>query len=284
MLDLISGLIQLLIIVAIVFAVVAFIGYNKLRRFAEDVKEAASNIKVAIGNQVKIVNDLTAMVLRYHEDEKLTMLKVSEDLAVASLQSAYQQANAVLSTIQGVVQRYPELKSNQQFNRLMDSVEKADSQIHQTQTTYNAVAKAYNVKRGSFPTVFYASTLGFGAAQYLDFDSMNPQAGTAVPLITDDGERVRQIMGVAGTKALEGARSLAHHGREVAEKTLHMVQSGNVPGLGDGGSFTYLDEKNTPQGPLSRAELEAIFRAGRISADTKVLKTGAKEWVVYREL
>jgi hypothetical protein len=35
---------------------------------------------------------------------------------------------------------------------------------------------------------------------------------------------------------------------------------------------------------MARPELDAAFRAGRINGDTKVLRSGAKEWVAYRTL
>ena len=281
--ELIGSLIQLAIFAAIVLGIIAFFGYNKLRRMAEDAKEAISNIKLAIGNKAQILNDLSSIVLRYHQDEQLMVLKISEDLAVSSLQSMYQQTGAVLSTIQGIAQRYPELKSNAQFDHLMSSVEQADGKIHDAQRHYNSIAKDYNVRRGSFPTLLYAGVVGFGPAQYLDFDSAHPNAGQSATLISDDGERVRQIMGVAGAKALEAGRTLAHHGRELAERTVQKVQSGNL-GLGAGEEFTYLDENQKPQGPMSREELDNVFRAGRITVDTKVLKSGGKAWVTYREL
>src|SRR5919197_923033 len=101
-----------LFLFVIIVGFIAFRGYNKLRRYSEGVKEAGSNIKIAIGKKAQLVNDLTAITLRYHEDEQLIMLKISEDATVASLPQMYQQTGAVLSTIHGVAQRYPELKSN----------------------------------------------------------------------------------------------------------------------------------------------------------------------------
>ena len=62
--ELIGGLIQLAIFAAIVLGIVAFFGYNKLRRMAEDAKEAVSNIKLAIGNKAQILNDLSSIVLK----------------------------------------------------------------------------------------------------------------------------------------------------------------------------------------------------------------------------
>src|SRR5262245_22884273 len=121
--SLIGALLQLAFYVIVIGGIIAFFGYNKLRKHSEELKEATSNIKLAIGNKAQILNDLSAVVLRYHQDEQLMMLKISDDAAVASLQSMYRQTGTVLSTIQGVAQRYPELKANAQFGQLMSSVE-----------------------------------------------------------------------------------------------------------------------------------------------------------------
>lgn len=82
----IEGLIKLAIFVAVILAVVSFWGYNKLRLLSENVKEAWSNITVATRKKVSLVNQLIDSVKSYQESEKFVMLKMSDDLTVASLQ------------------------------------------------------------------------------------------------------------------------------------------------------------------------------------------------------
>lgn len=287
MIDFLVGLATFAIIVFLVLVAIALWGYNALRKLAEEVKEAASNIKVAMGKKTQLVNDLTALVLRYHEDEKLTMLKVSEDLTVAAMQQTYQQTGAMLSTINGIAQRYPELKSNEQFGQLMISIQQAENGIQEFRMRFNNRAKEYNVRRGSFPHVFYSSLLGFSAAQYLDFDAFHEQAGSTTPLISDDGERMRQLMGLAGSKALEAGRNLAHHSKVLAEKAVAKAQESRAAlaaGAGAEGEYTILDTQQLPQGPFTRAELDTMLQDGRITAETRVLRSGAKEWVPFGSL
>jgi hypothetical protein len=288
MIDFLVGIFTLAVIAFLILLVVGLWGYNALRKLAEEVKEAASNIKVAMGKKTQVVNDLTALVLRYHEDEKLTMLKVSEDLTVSSLQQNYQQTGAMLSTINGLAQRYPELKSNEQFSQLMGSVQKAENGIQEMRMRFNNRAKEYNVRRGSFPHVFYSSMIGFNAAQYLDFDAFHEQSGQGAPLISDDGERMRQLMGQAGSRALEAGRNLAHHSKALAEKTVAKVQEsrGALPTAATAptAEFTILGPDQLPQGPFSRVELEAMAASGQIAPDTRVLRSGAREWVPFASL
>lgn len=97
--NLISSIFWLAFYLAIILAGIALWGYNKLRRLVEDVREAESNCSVVISKKTQLVNDLTALVLRYHQDEQLVMLKVSSDQSVGSMSSSYSSAGAVLGRV-----------------------------------------------------------------------------------------------------------------------------------------------------------------------------------------
>ncbi len=292
--NLISSIFWLAFYLVVILGGVALWGYNKLRRLVEDVREAESNTSVVIAKKTQLVNDLTALVLRYHQDEQLVVLKVSSDLGVGSMLSSYNSAGSMLATINGVAQRYPELKSNAQFGMLMDSISSCEKEIQTWRLKFNGIAKDYNVHRSSVPHTFYAGLLGFQPAQYLNFDSMGAAMGASTAAtLADDGERMREIMGLAGTKALGAGKTLANQGRMLVEKTAAKLQeSGLNTGMppepmrsvGPAEEFSYLDATNAPQGPVSRAQLEELFRAGKIGAETNVLKTGGTGWVRYGAL
>ena len=57
-----------------------------------------------IAKKTQLVNDLTALVLRSHQDEQLVVLKVSSDLDVGSMLSSYSSAGSMLAIINGVAQ------------------------------------------------------------------------------------------------------------------------------------------------------------------------------------
>ena len=293
----ITSLFWLAFYVAVILGGVALWGYNKLRRHVEDVREAESNTSVVIAKKTQLVNDLTALVLRYHQDEQLVVLKVSSDNSVGSMMTSYNSAGAVLSTIGGLAQRYPDLKSNAQFGMLMDSISNCEREIQDWRLKFNATAKTYNIHRSSVPHTFYAGFLGFQQAQYLNFDSMGAAMGASTAAtLADDGERMREIMGLAGSKALGAGKVLAGQGRMLVEKTASKLQDARfsagaaaepveaVRSLGAAEQFSYLDSANTPQGPMSRLELDQLFQAGQITAETNVLKAGAKGWVRFGEL
>jgi len=95
--DFVIGLFRFAIFTAIVMGIVVAWGYNGLRRLAENVKEAWSNIQVVARKQISMVNQLIDVARRYDESEKFTVLKISEDLSVSAVQRVIQQSGTVLT-------------------------------------------------------------------------------------------------------------------------------------------------------------------------------------------
>jgi LemA protein len=239
------------------------------------VKEAWSNIGVVTRRKVALVNQLIEMVHEYQESEKLVMLKISDDLTTNSVQRANQQSGTVLAAINGIAQRYPELKASEQYNHLASAINGSEIDLQNIRRTYNKVTREYNVARTSIPDVFYSQFLGFHAAPYLSLDAAeSPDASVQQPMISDDGERVSELLGMAG----RAARNLAAQGRLLAEKSVARVQ-GQIDT-----QFTYLDVERKPKGPVSRAELDQLFQSGAINPETDIFMAGAPNWGKYGEL
>lgn len=274
----IGGLIKLALILGVILVIVAFWGYNKIRRLAENVKEAWSNITIATRKKVSLVNQLIDVVKGYQESEKLVMLKVSDDLTVSAVQQANQQSGAVMSAINGMAQRYPELKSAEQYHRLVDSIQQSEEGLETARTRYNQAAKEYNVTRTSIPHVFYSGLLGFHAAGYLDMDAVESDSSFQKPIISDDGERVNELLGKAGGKMLGAAKRMAEQGKMLAEKGTTRLQQGATA------EFHYLDAQRQPKGPVSLADLTALYESGEITDETDLLPAGGKTWGKYRDL
>lgn len=218
------GLFQLLIFIVVVLGIVAFFGYNKLRAFAESIKEAWSNIGVAGRKQASLINQLIDVVKGYQESEKLVMLKVSEDMSnTSNVAQMYQQSGMVLSSVNGLAEKFPELKADQQYKRLIDSIQSCESQLEEARARYNRTVKEYNTARSSIPTVFYAPVLGFKAAPYLEFDADNQvmDMGTLKSFSADDdGARLNALLGQAGSKLIQVSNKTIEVGKLAAQKAV----------------------------------------------------------------
>jgi len=236
----IGSVIEFLFFIVIVLTVIALFGYNSLRSLAEQIRESWSNIGVTARKQVSLINQLIEVVKGFQESEKLVMLKVSDDMSSAnSVSQMHQQAGMVLSTVSGMARQFPELKSNQQYARLIDSIQACEAQLENARQTYNKSIKAYNTKRSSIPTVFYAHLLGFKPAGYLEFDGSGETSdtGSMNTFVSDDGERVNALLGQAGNKLLNLSSRAIETGKGVTQKAIesgkalaekHQVKSRNT--------------------------------------------------------
>lgn len=284
----IVAIVQLLVFGAIGLAIVAIWGYNSLRRLAEGVKEAQSNIEVALRKKISLVNQLIDVANKYSDRESMVMLKVSQDTTEAAMQQMYQQSGTVLSTINGLAQKFPELKASEQYTNLAAAIAKSEEQVQDFRVICNARIKEYNSKRSALPHALYASALGFRPARYLELEAIeSSDASVQKGIFSDDGDRINELLGMAGTKVLGATKVAASQGRMIAEKAASRVQqelAARAAAAAAGAEYHYLDSARTPKGPVSRAELDNLFAAGQISAETDVLEVGKSTWIKFSEL
>jgi hypothetical protein len=131
----IGGLNEFVLFIGVVIAVIAFLGYNRLRALAESCREAVSNIDIVCKKQISLTNQLLEVVKGYQESEKLVMLKISDDMSSAGKAAQlYQQSNMVLSATTGIAQKIPELKSNENYKLLIGSIQVCEAQLEKRMT------------------------------------------------------------------------------------------------------------------------------------------------------
>lgn len=87
---------------------------------------------------------------------KLAGAKTPEDTIAA----ANQQSQA-LARLLVVVENYPNLKANEQFNRLMDELSGTENRIAVERMRYNQLVQQYNTRRRQFPSNVTAKLFGF---------------------------------------------------------------------------------------------------------------------------
>jgi len=149
----------------------------------------------------------------------------------------------------------------------------------------NATIKDYNSHRSALPHALYAGMLGFRPARYLELESVESSDSMVErPVFSDDGDRVNELLGMAGTKMLGATRTLASQGKLLAEKAASRVQTEMAARAAATREYHYLDAGRSPRGPVSREELDQLFRSGTITTETDVLEAGAKGWTKYATL
>ena len=201
------------------------------------------------------------------------------------MRDAYQQSGTMLAAIQGMAQRFPELKATEQFKELLPAIDRAESDLQNWRVRFNATIKDYNSHRSALPHALYAGMLGFRPARYLELESVESSDSLIErPVFADDGDQVKELLGMAGTKMLGATKTLASQGKLLAEKAATRVQTEMAARAAATREFHYLDVDKSPKGPVSRDELNLLFRSGSISSETDVLETGQKSWTKYGAL
>ncbi|MBK5204454.1 MAG: LemA family protein [Polaromonas sp.] len=277
----ISGLFWLLVCLALVFAVVAFKSYNKLQSHAQTIRERSSNIQVAVSKKLSLINQLIDVVKSFQESEQFTHLKISQDNSNTGLHSAYQQSGAVMTSLQGLADRFPNLKASEQYHRLVDSIQACEADIQGQRERYNVAVREYNTVRLSIPTVFVASMLGFSTASYLEFDvSGVAEPGHLKNFKTDDGERLQQLLSNAGGHIVGASKMLVNQATEVSKLAVETIRDKSQSSP----DFFYQIAGGVPSGPVKLQTLVDQVRSGLLSAEIQVAEAGSSTWRSLAEL
>lgn len=182
----------LLIILAIV--VVAAIwgvkSYNGLVSQDEAVSSAWSQVENVYQRRADLIPNLVATVKGYAAHEESTLEGVVEARAKAtqmnvtdlseenikSFQQAQGQLSSALSRLMVVVERYPDLKANENFKDLQAQLEGTENRIAEARRVFNETAKTYNVAVRTFPTNIIAGMFSFPVKGYFTADEGASQA------------------------------------------------------------------------------------------------------------
>src|SRR6188508_3081442 len=142
--------------------------YNTFVKQEESVKAQWAQVE----NQLQRRNDLipnlveTTKGFAQHEESVYKEIADARSRLLAakspeeSIAAANQQSTA-LGRLLAVVENYPQLKSNEQFNRLMDELAGTENRIAVERMRYNERIQEYNTARRQFPSNVTASVFGF---------------------------------------------------------------------------------------------------------------------------
>jgi LemA protein len=107
----------------------------------------------------------------------------NDPAAMQQFEQAQAGLSSALSRLLVVVERYPDLKSNQNFLELQSQLEGTENRIAVERQRYNETAQAYNTAIRKFPGSMVASFSGFKAKSY--FKVQTPEA-TQAPNVNFD--------------------------------------------------------------------------------------------------
>jgi len=142
-------------------------------------EEAVTNNMSQIDNQLKRRNDLIPNLVNtvkgYAKQEKDVISSITNaraNLAGANTTSEKSKADgeltSALNRLLVVVENYPDLKSNENFKSLMDSLEGTENRLAVARKDYNDSVKDYNSSIKKFPGVITARICGFEQKPYFE--------------------------------------------------------------------------------------------------------------------
>jgi len=175
-----------LAVLVLVAASLSGCSYNKFTTQEEAIKAAWAEVQNQLQRRNDLIPNLVESVKGITQQEQEVFGRIADSrakLAGAStpeqqIQAANEQSQA-LARLLVVVENYPQLRSNEQFSRLMDELSGTENRLAVERMRYNERVQAYNVSRRQFPSNITASIFGF--KEYTLFDA--PTAAEAVPRV-----------------------------------------------------------------------------------------------------
>ena len=179
-------ILTILVLICVVFLLYGVFSYNKLVKLDETVKEKWSQVENVYQRRADLIPNLIESVKGYTSHEKETLLAVTEarakvggmvnigDKALndpAKFKQFQQAQNAMSSALQRlmvVVEKYPDLKANQNFLNLQSQLEGTENRITVERKRFNEAARNYNTNIKQFPKMFLAQAYGFKEKPYFE--------------------------------------------------------------------------------------------------------------------
>jgi LemA protein len=175
-----------LALVVLIAATVSGCSYNKFTTQEEAIKAAWAEVQNQLQRRNDLIPNLVETVKGFaaHEEEILKDIAESRSRLLAAkspeetIQAANQQTSA-LGRLLAVVENYPNLKANEQFNRLMDELAGTENRLSVARMRYNERIQEYNSATRRFPGNVTAKMFSF--KQYPYFEA--PASATALPKV-----------------------------------------------------------------------------------------------------
>jgi LemA protein len=163
---------ELLVVFAVIFVVclIIFIAiYNALVGLKNHVRESWADIDVQLKRRYDLIPNLVNTVKGYAAHEKATFERVIEarnrafnnNGKYASQAADENQMLETLKTLFAVVEKYPELKANENFLKLQQELVDTEDKIAAARRFFNGNVRDYNNKVQMFPSNLVAGVFGF---------------------------------------------------------------------------------------------------------------------------
>lgn len=181
-------------------------GYQSMVRLDENVKAKWANVQSDYQRRADLIPNLVNTVKGAANFEQETLTRVVEARAKATqttinpgdltpenlqrFQQAQGELSSALSRLLVTVERYPELKANQNFMNLQTQLEGTENRIKVSRNDFNTAVQDFNTTVRKIPNVFFAGIMGFSVKQPFQADP-GAQDAPAVDFGTNNADSAR---------------------------------------------------------------------------------------------
>ncbi|MBF4473442.1 MULTISPECIES: LemA family protein [Flavobacterium] len=150
----------------------------------QNIEESWGNVQTAYQRRNDLIGNLVNTVKGAADFEKSTLTAVIEARAkatsvtvdptnispeqLAAFNSAQSGVSSSLSKLLVSVEKYPDLKANENFLKLQDELASTENQILTARTRFNEAVKPYNNHIATFPNSIFAGMFGFQKKAYFE--------------------------------------------------------------------------------------------------------------------
>jgi LemA protein len=160
--------------------------YNRFVTQDEAIKAQWAQVQNQLQRRNDLIPNLVETVKGYAQHEEGVYKEIADArsrlLAARTPEETIQAANqqtTALGRLLAVVENYPQLRANEQFNRLMDELSGTENRIAVERMRYNERIQEYNTARRRFPANITARVFGF--REYPFFEA--PAEAQSVPSV-----------------------------------------------------------------------------------------------------
>ncbi|AXG73013.1 LemA family protein [Flavobacterium arcticum] len=165
------------VVIIVILLIWSVSSYNGLVGVRADAKTAWADVESSYQRRNDLIGNLVNTVKGAADFERGTLTDVIEARSkatsvnidptnitpeqLAQFQQAQGNVSSALSRLLVTVERYPDLKANQNFLALQSQIEGTENRINVARDRYNEAVNKYDKKKHTFPTVIFASIFGF---------------------------------------------------------------------------------------------------------------------------
>jgi len=174
-------IIGIIVLLAILWGVHRYNGFVSME---EGVKGQWANVDNVYQRRADLIPNLVNTVRGYAEHEQETLTQVIEARAkatsvtidptnitpesLAAFQQAQDGLSSALSRLLVTIERYPDLKANQNFMDLQHQLESTENRIAVERRKFNEITRGFNTSIRKFPNSIIAGITGFDQKGYFE--------------------------------------------------------------------------------------------------------------------